>query len=364
MMRRILATFAVALLGMTGSAAAQQTAAGRLIEQARAQLEELNNDSARVLLERALAPGANASAAEQTRAWVLYGIVQLESQNVPGARSAFRQALIRDRALRVDSLTFLSDLLEREFAAERAAFAPAAPTGPGGPRLTVALVTPDTVVPVLDPRLRIEARPTYRSRVVLVVAPAENLAAPVWTDTLLVGGVGTAAWDLRTGGGVVPAGRYALRATAIDSLGQVSPTLERILLVARVQPDSQPHPPLLGPDAFQPESLVLRRGAPGGLAFGLGLGVLIAGASSVLGSPGVNDGQSGDGTAMIVAGGVTLASVVGFISGSRTRIDRAAIDHNRQLAEQNRQQREAIIRANAHERERADVRITAERSGP
>jgi hypothetical protein len=72
-----------------------------------------------VLLQAALQPGRGATVAEQTRAFVLYGIAQLMLDNRGSARQAFRQALRLDAGLRIDSLYFFHEELEREFVAER-----------------------------------------------------------------------------------------------------------------------------------------------------------------------------------------------------------------------------------------------------
>ncbi len=102
-----------------------QTPAGRLVEAARAQLDELNPDSAATLLVAALAPGSAATACEQLRGLTLLGITELILGREMTARLAFRQALRWDQTLRLDSLTHLHAALPVVFASEKAA----APTG-------------------------------------------------------------------------------------------------------------------------------------------------------------------------------------------------------------------------------------------
>ncbi len=356
---------ALALVACGSTLAAQESAAGRLIAIARAQLDVPNPDSAARLLERAVDLRLGPSRDEQVRAWVLYGIAQIVRSQLSGqdlaavARNAFRHALELSPSEQVDSLNVFGDDVSRLFNAERANLAGAAPV-----RLALELVAPaDTLIPP-DGHLPILARPSARARVVLTLGPADNVSSTIWTDTIPPGGT-AAGWSPRApAAGVVTPGRYALRATATDSAGQVFPTVERILIVSRAAADTQPLPPPLDPTTFAPETLHLRRGPPTTLLWGFALGAAIAGASQLLGNPDVNNGLSADGTAYAVAGGVSLAGVVSWMTGRRARPLPENIERNRVQRENDRRQREAITRANATARERADVRVTLERTGP
>ena len=105
-----------------------QTSARRLIEDAREQIDELNIDSAGALLRAALDPASDAGRGDRMRGLVLLGITELILGREQGARQAFRQALVLDPTLRVDSLADLSSDLPSIFNGERAAVSDAAPT--------------------------------------------------------------------------------------------------------------------------------------------------------------------------------------------------------------------------------------------
>lgn len=355
---RVMAALAVlALLGGGTRAARAQEAVGRLIQEARVQLEAPNPDSVVVLLEKALSPEQNASVVQQTRAWVLYGIAQLFRENRPAARQAFRQALQRDPSLRIDSLYFFHDEIEREFGAELAAIAPPV-VGPAPAVLTVTVDLPaDTTVPASGGRLRISGSASYPARVVAIVTPADVPATIVWSDTQQVGAGGTRAWNLRgRDGQLVAPGRYTLSVKAVDSLGQVSPTIERVLLISRVPADTQALPP---PPTFAPETLRLR-GSPTSLAVGLALGAAAVALPTALGSPDLNSGLQADQTSYAVAGAVSVAGIVGFLAGHRVRPIPQNIQRNRELRERYAYNRQTIAQLNARARENAPVRVQVE----
>ena len=367
-MRRLV--LVMLLLVAVAPAARGQTRVAALVRDARAQLEALNPDSAVVLLEQALAPGMNATPAEQLRAWYLYGIAQMgkDPPNLPSAQLAFRQALQRDPTLRIDSLDHLAVDVARQFNAERAAVA--VTQAPGAPRvverLTVAVQVPaDTALSVADGRLPITPRPSRRARGVVTVSPADAPTAVVWSDTLPAGSTGALGWDLRTReGALATPGRYSMRVTAVDSAGEVSATIERVLEVSRVAADTQPLPPPLAPSAFAPETLRLRRGSPGAVLIGAGLGAAAALLPSALGRTELNQGLSGDGTAYVVAASVTVAGLAGFLGGRRVQPMPENALRNTELLRRDEASRAAIQAANALARENAPVRVRLEGAGP
>lgn len=105
----------------TAVAGAQETVASRLIAQARQQIEDINPDSAAVLLRQALESRAGATIAEKLRAFVLYGVTELTAGSTDGARRTFREALALEPTLRVDSLAELHESLVSTFERERSA---------------------------------------------------------------------------------------------------------------------------------------------------------------------------------------------------------------------------------------------------
>ena len=353
-----------ALLAVATSARAQDP--GVLIEGARAQIDAVNGDSAFALLQQVLNARTGVSDAQKTRSWTLLGIAELVRNNRPAALLAFQQALRRDAALTIDSLADLASEARVVFSEARTALGIGnAPAPEARAQLSVEVSVPgDTSVPPSGGLLRIESRPSYRSRVVVTVTPADAPTVIVWSDTQQVGGIGTRTWNLRgRDGALVGPGRYSLRARAIDSTGQVSPERERILLITRVAPDTAPMPPALTPSAFAPETLQLRRGAPGGLAAGLAIAAAAAFAPGAMGNADIKAGASYGG-AFVVAGAVSVVSVVGYLNGHRALPQPENALRNQQLRERDAAERRRIAQSNAQAREAASVRVRLEGAGP
>jgi hypothetical protein len=367
--RRLLALVLLLTALGAGAASAQQTP-GQIIAQARAKFDEFQPESAQALLERVLSPNSGATPSEQVRAWVLYGITQLWRDNAAGAQQAFRQALLREPLLRVDSLEFLHENLLRAFNAERILVAPApvapAPAAPVVVRLTVTAEVPrDTTLAAEGDLLPIAPRPSRLARGVVTVSPADAPTVVVWGDTLPAGAAGALGWNLRTREGVLATpGRYALRVTAVDSVGEVSGTIEHVLVLSRVEVDTQPLPPPLAASDFAPETLLLRRGSPGAALIGAGLGAAAALLPAALGRSELNQGLSGDGTAYVVAASVTVAGLAGFLGGHRVRPMPENALQNADLRRRDEESRTAIQAANALARESAPVRVQLEGAGP
>ena len=349
-MRRGLVICLVALSAVR--AAYGQSSAAPLISAARTALEAPNPDAAAVLLERALEPGLGATPAEQTRAWVLYGIAELMRDNAVAARRAFRQALQRDGSLRIDSLYFFHDDVEREFAAEREAAAPA-PAG-AAPALAVMVRVPsDTILPPGEGRWPIGTRPTFRARVVYTVTPVDSQSTIVWSDTQAVGSTGT-TWDLRSSSGTpIHPGRYALRVTASDSLGQVAPTVERVLDVARLPYDSTRLPPPLPPSAFAPDSARVHPGSVLWLLGGLAVSTALIETRS--GSP-WEHAQWPD----IATFGATAVGLLVFVAGRHTAVYSENTVRNRKVREEDAQRRVSLAQANERARDAAPLRVRVE----
>lgn len=357
--RALLALFAATVL--VPAALCAQGKVTQLLDEARSQIDDLDADSAFVLLQRALDARAGATEAERVRGFTLVGITELMRGNRPAARQAFEQVLRLDGALRIDSLADLQSDALVVFAEARAVVVPVvAPAA--AVVLTVSGDLPaDTTVPVEGGRLRIETRPSYRARVVATIAPADAPTAVVWSDTQTVGGVGTRAWNLRSRDGtLVSPGRYSLRVTATDSVGQLSQTIERVLVVSRVPVDTTPHPPLLTAAAFAPETVRLRLGSPAGLLAGAVFGAAVALLPTSVGRTELNTGLASDRTAYAVAGAVGLAGIVGFLGGHRIRALPENIQWNHELTERDAANRAHIAQANARAREAAPIRVRVE----
>jgi hypothetical protein len=367
--RRLLALVLLLTALGAGAASAQQTPA-QLIAQARAKFDEFQPESAQALLERVLSPNSGATPQQQVRAWVLYGISQLWRDNAAAAQQAFRQALQREPTLRVDTLEFLHENVRAAFNAERIIVAPApAAPGPAAPvvvRLTVTAEVPrDTTLSAEGNLLPITLVPSRQARGMVTVSPAEAPTVIVWGDTLPAGAAGALGWNLHDqNGNVVSSGRYTLRVTAMDSVGEVSPTIERVLVVARTEADTQPLPPSLAPSAFEPETRPLKRASPSVLLIGAGFGAAAALLPSALGRTELSQGLSGDGTAYVVAASVTAAGLAGFLGGHRVQPMPENALRNAELRQRDEASRAAIRTANALARESAPVRVRLEGAGP
>jgi len=226
-------------------------------------------------------------------------------------------------------------------------------------------VPTDTTLAVRDDRLPISPRPSRHATATVAVGPADAPAVVLWSDTLRAGASGSLGWNLRDrSGDVVPAGRYALRVTAIDSAGEVSPTIERVLAVSRAVPDTQPLPPLLTQAAFEPETLRLKHASPVALLAGVGLGAAAALLPEALARGELNEGREKDRTQFVVAGSVTLAGIVGFLAGHRVQPMPEATRRNAELRQRDAANRQAIARTNAEAYANAPLRVRLEGSGP
>jgi len=358
----------VLLLAALGAGTALAQNPAELIAQARAKFDEFQPESAQVLLERVLSPNSGATSTQMVRAWVLYGIAQLWRDNAAGARQAFRQALQRNPTLRVDSLDFLHENLLREFNAERvvvAAPAPAAPAAPVVARLTVAVDVPlDTTLAVEGNLLPVTPRPSRRARGVVTVSPADAPTVILWGDTLPAGATGALGWNLRgRDGALVAPGRYALHVSAVDSSGEESAPVQRIVAVERLPADTTPIPPPLTGADFRPETLRTRGGSIGSVMVGGVLAAAAAALPTALGRTELNRGLSGDGTAYVAAGALAVAGVVGLLTGQQARYSPENTQYNEELLVAHGQERQRIVAANAAALARAPVRVRLE-AGP
>jgi hypothetical protein len=163
----------------------------------------------------------------------------------------------------------------------------------------------------------------------------------------------------------VPPGRYRISATAVDSAGVISPAVARVIVVSRVQADTQALPPPLPRSAFLPEATSVTHRSASGLLIGAGLGAAVALLPSALGRPELNSGLGSDGTAYLVAGSVTVAGVIAFLTGGRERHPLPEnVRHNEALRQQDAANRAAIVEANARARENAQVRVRLEGGKP
>jgi len=329
-------------------AALQDPAA--LLERGRGQIDQLNADSAVALIQRAVSSGI--AGPTRVRAFTLLAISELIRDNRLAARRAFEQALRLDNSLRIDSLADLHSDARVVFGEARTAVVPEIRV------LLVAVSVPDSslIVPG-ESSLAVELRPTGRARVVTTIAPLETPLDVIWSDTQSVDIAAVARWDLAgRQGGLAPDGRYVLRVTATDAGGQVAPSVERYLALSRVPVDTQPAPPPLDSGRLLPESYRVARAGSGRLIFS---GLLAGGTLALpllFGS-----GELGGGTrAVIAAGAISVAGLLGFFRGSRTFPIPENVAHNQQLREQDASLRGAIAASNARLAAAAPVVVRVE----
>jgi len=352
----IIAMAAAACIGAPALPA--QESATALIEGARAQVEGLNGDSAYALLVAAfqLRPSGN----NRVRAFTMLGFAELLRANRQAARNAFEEALRLDRSLRIDSIADLHSEAPVVFAELRQIYAPPVTVAAG---LSVELtLSRDTNIAAQNGRLRIGATPSHGARVAVVVTPADAPTVVIWADTELVRGVGALGWDLRgRDGNPVEPGRYAVRVSATDSVGVVSPLVQRVVLVERVVSDTQAIPEPLLPSAFAPETLHLRRGSPAGLAAGLVLGAAAAFLPSALGNAALS-GNTATSGAYAIGGVVSIAGIAAWMTGQRARPMPENAARNAQLRLQHANAVRTAEQANAATRAAAPFRVRLEES--
>ena len=352
----------VALLGLSSPLTAQ-SAAQRLTSQARAQIDDINADSARTLLIAAL--NVSTTPAERVRAFTLLGIAELNRKNASAARDAFVRALSIDGTTRIDTLAFLDNEAPAVFATARQIAQAAALERPelvASLHLTLS-VPADTQISPDDARLPIVVQPTLNARVFATITAVGRTGEILWNDSAATGGRRVFTWPLRTQSGALwPEGRYLLRAQAIDSTGQATPFQERQLRITRFGVDTQPIPRPPPASAFAPESIKVGSASARTVVFGGALAAMVA-VMPMLGNPTLNKSLAGDPTAYAIAGGVAVTSVARFIMGrARTQVVPANVLRNQQVIAAYQRQRDDVIRTNGEARARAQMRVIVERS--
>jgi hypothetical protein len=334
---------AAAVLGTPARLAAQDDLAA-LATAARAQLEELNPDSAAVLLRRALVVGRAAAPTERGAVLVLLGITELFAGRETVAREAFRQALALDPGITVDTLHDLHSELLRVFDAERERL----------PRLTLEAPL-DTQVAAADGRLRLVVRTTRRARVRIIITERAAPATVVHEDTQIVTGATAVEWDLRRADGRGPApASYTLRVTAQDDAGLTAAPVVRFVAVDSVPPDTQPLPPPLADTALLPESASVRTRNTGALLRGL----LFAAGGVFLAVYSGPERPNRDAKALVVGGAIAVGGTVGFLTGrNTTRPIPENVVRNARTRDENARQRRDVEAANARLRESPRLRV-------
>lgn len=424
-----LASIALTVLtGMTFAAATRAQSLGtKALAQARDSIDQGSFDAALSLVATTLK--VDTTSATRVRAYVLRGVVlTLEGGQESAAVEAFRQAILIDPTLKVDSLQSLSNQLLRVFGEARDALASAArarmgelelrglpDTGvvievddtvwtrrrravmPGWRYIAIdaegftpysdsALVdSGETVVkeiklerPALNLSLQLpdsqtvaasDARLNFALEVGrashTTVTLASSAGTVVCADTQSTSGVDSVRLSLRRpDGSILPPGRYVIAARASDEWGVTSDTVRRTFSLSRAKVDTEPTPPRPAASSYLPEAVRSHPG-PGGPALGsLLLGALTIALPSAIANPDLGSSATRRGMAIAVGGTLSLAGIVSFFAGTEVRPSAGNIRANAQRRSEYARSVQETARANASLRENAPILVRLERAAP
>ena len=349
-------SLSVATILLLRAPLARAQSASQMLEGARAQLEDVQPDTAAALLIRVLDRRTSASAAEQLRGWTLLGIAEMMRGREVVARQAFRRALERDANLRVDSLAYLQSDVRQIFAAEKEAYRI---ENTDDAPLTVAMrMSTDTTIVPFQGRYAIEVRPRRRARVTASLTPvgAES-AEPLWSDTTMASPVGIFTWNLSTGGAVIRPGRYALRVTAWDNSSRAPATSIRTLVISRLPVDTLVAPTM--PDDSLLSETQRARPASGLLA-GVALGAGAVAITTLVGNKDLNSAGSAEPARYIVAGAISAAAILGFLTSKREKPVPENIAFNQDLRDRYERMQNEMTAENHRRMAAAPMRIRME----
>jgi hypothetical protein len=341
---------------------------------AKQQIIDLNADSAAVLLRVVLGGGSGATTAQRSWAYSLMALTRLAAGDQAAAQQMFRSALNQDSRLPQDSIQALMDLDSQADVVYQQALAwyqgrTGVPAVAAAPRDTLRVafsVAPDALLTGAEAQLAIAPRPTRRARTVVTVAAVDAPAGSVLaaSDTLRLGSSDSLRIGFRRadGAALVQSGqRYRFTLTAVDSLGFQAQT--QWVMRAEIQrPVVRPLPGDVPDAELRPETLQVKQRSMPALLGGAGLGVAAALLPTALGQSTLNSGLSGDGTAYLVAGSLTVAGIVGFLNGRRAvfSAENARVNANRLRIHEDSVQ--AIRRANELAQQRPPIRLVMDRS--
>lgn len=319
--------------------------ASRLLESGVRAYGDLDFDGAAGLLRRALAAKDSTALAGAVRSRALTYLAAAEQfrGGQDSSVAAFRQLVISDPRYRPDQLIFPPEVLSVFEAARLRTKA-------------VAVELPPTT------RLQI-GRDTWLARV--YASSFHEIAVEVNRNdggaarTMYRGPIGDSLvlrWDGRDAASeAVPSGGYSFAVSSRDAQGNVLRLVQAPLEIERVQRDTLLSPPRLADSLFLPERA---RSGPGIEA--LAGGVLAA--ASVLVLPRVlAPGSELTGARFVVAGGVSLAGIAGFLARYPGRPIARNVEANRVVRQRWVEQAESVRLENVERRR--DARLTI-RAGP
>jgi hypothetical protein len=354
-------------------AQAQELSISQRLTAAKQQIIDLSADSAAVLLRDVLAGNSGATSAQRSWAYSLMALTRLAAGDQTGAQTMFRSALNMDPRLPQDSIRALADLDAQAEAVYQQALAwyqsrpGVVVAAPPRDTLRVAFtVPPDTVLAGADALLRITPRPTHRARTVVTMAAVGDPAGSVLTgsDTLAPGAANPLTVNLRRtdGAALVQNGqRYRFTLTAVDSVGYQA-QIQWVMRAEIQRPVTRPLPGDVPDAELRPETLQVKQRSMPALLGGAGLGVVAALLPTAFGQSNLNTGLSGDGTAYLVAGSLTVAGVVGFLNGRRAVFSQENARFNADRLRLHEDSVQAIRRANEIAQQRPPIRLVMDRS--
>ncbi len=326
-MRRAAFALAVAACALARPVRAQTPS--ELVSRGIRAYQNLDYDSAAAMLSAALVrPGAALADSDRVRGLVYLGASELYRDRRDSAAAVFGRLLRLDPRYHIDQLVFppeITGLFQQVRLVTRAVtvVVPAqVELGAPGDALPIALYAT-----------------TYHPVDVVVLRPD---GTPL--RTLYQGNLGDSLvvrWDGRAADGTPPdSGRYQLAVSSHAADSRVVRSVAIPLDVSRVRRDTLPWP------APVPDSLVLPEQAPGRSGMrALGDGFVAALAVVVLPSI-VASGASAAGGRFIVAGGLSLAAVLGFRGERRPQPIPANIAANRALQSTWQRQTDSVRAAN------------------
>ncbi len=194
--------------------------------------------------------------------------------------------------------------------------------------LTLSFAIPDRVtVPASAATYHVVLVTGRRSLTTVTLQSADG--RPISSDTQTVSGRSEVGVALRGAGGAIPAaGRYLLRASAVDDEGAVSEAVDRYILLSRGAVDTVPAPQPPPASSFLPETLTTHPGpAAPALASVLLAAATIAG-PSLLGNRDLGPSATRSALAFAVGGSIAISGVVGFFSGKMPHPSDANIRQN------------------------------------
>lgn len=335
--RGALALLAVAVLAARPAAA---QSAAELVDRGVQAYQDLDLDGAAGLLRRALSMEGAGSLipAERVRALSYLGAAEALRGVADSAASAFRRIVLLDPRHRLDDLVFPPDITAVYDAVRRDTKA-------------VQVVLPPTVrFRAGDPGFRPQLLASSYHQIVATVDRSDGTTARLLFQGL-IGDSLEVLWDGQdTQGAAVPSARYFLRVESRDPSGQPARVVRVPLEIRAMEPDTLP-PPVLADSVLLPERTPRERNVQalvGGLVGGIGLAVL----PSLLAS----DSELSPGR-FVLAGSVTVAGVVGFITQRGGRPIPANVAANEAVRQAWRADVDRVSQENARRRARGELSI-------